>query len=186
MVIPRFVRQALAGEPITVYDDGEQTRCFCNVRDVVAAVLLLVEHPEAEGQVFNIGSKEEISMSALAERVKGAHRIHLQNPGGPLRASLRGRIRRHAPAGAGYPKDPARRRDGRRTSRSRKPSTRSSPISATGRRLKQEAWRPLPSIPRSGLTLSERQALLFVGGSAVRAARGGGPLGSCGWSWIGP
>jgi UDP-glucose 4-epimerase len=70
MVIPRFVRQALAGEPITVYGDGKQTRCFCNVRDVVAAVLLLIEHPGAEGQVFNIGSQEEISMRDLAERVK--------------------------------------------------------------------------------------------------------------------
>jgi UDP-glucose 4-epimerase len=70
MVIPRFVRQALAGEPITVYGDGKQTRCFCNVRDVVAAVLLLIEHPEAEGQVFNVGSQDEIGMRVLAEMVK--------------------------------------------------------------------------------------------------------------------
>jgi UDP-glucose 4-epimerase len=70
MVIPRFVRQALSGEPITVYGDGKQTRCFCNVRDVVAAVLLLIENPGAEGQVFNIGSQEEIGMRALAEMVK--------------------------------------------------------------------------------------------------------------------
>ncbi len=70
MVIPRFVRQALAGEPITVYGDGNQTRCFCNVRDVVAAIFLLIELPAAEGQVFNIGSQEEIGMRALAERIK--------------------------------------------------------------------------------------------------------------------
>jgi UDP-glucose 4-epimerase len=70
MVIPRFVRQALAGEPITVYDDGEQMRCFCNVKDVIRGVIGLVEEPKAEGQVFNIGSQEEISMKALAERVK--------------------------------------------------------------------------------------------------------------------
>jgi UDP-glucose 4-epimerase len=70
MVIPRFVRQALQGDPITVYDDGLQTRCFCNVRDVVRAILLLIESPEAEGQVFNIGSTEEISVKALAEMVK--------------------------------------------------------------------------------------------------------------------
>jgi UDP-glucose 4-epimerase len=70
MVIPRFVRQALAGDPITVFGDGKQTRCFCNVRDVVAAVLLLIEHPGAEGQVFNIGSQEEIGMRALADLVK--------------------------------------------------------------------------------------------------------------------
>jgi UDP-glucose 4-epimerase len=70
MVIPRFVDQALRGEPITVYDDGAQSRCFCNVRDVVRAVLLLIETPAAEGQVFNIGSTEEISVRALAELVK--------------------------------------------------------------------------------------------------------------------
>jgi UDP-glucose 4-epimerase len=70
MVIPRFVRQALAGEPLTVYGDGLQTRCFCNVCDVVRAVLLLIENDAAEGQVFNIGSTEEISMRDLAGRVK--------------------------------------------------------------------------------------------------------------------
>jgi len=70
MVIPRFVRQALAGEPLTVFGDGQQSRCFCNVRDVVRAVLLLIENPDAEGQVFNIGSTEEIGMRALAELVK--------------------------------------------------------------------------------------------------------------------
>ena len=71
MVIPRFVRQALSGEPITVYGDGKQTRCFCNVRDVVAAVLGLVDSPQAVGQVYNIGSQEEISIRDLAERVRG-------------------------------------------------------------------------------------------------------------------
>ncbi len=70
MVIPRFVRQALAGEPMTVYGDGKQTRCFCNVRDVVAAVLGLLDEPKAVGQVFNIGSQEEISIRDLAERVR--------------------------------------------------------------------------------------------------------------------
>jgi UDP-glucose 4-epimerase len=70
MVIPRFVNQALRGEPITVHDDGKQSRCFCNVRDVVRAILLLIENPDAEGQVFNIGSTEEISILALAELVK--------------------------------------------------------------------------------------------------------------------
>jgi UDP-glucose 4-epimerase len=70
MVIPRFVRQALAGEPITIFDDGEQTRCFCNVRDVVRGIQALADSPAAEGQVFNLGSQEEISIRALAERVK--------------------------------------------------------------------------------------------------------------------
>lgn len=70
MVLPRFVRWALANEPIRVYGDGQQTRCFCNVRDVVAAVHALAEAPQATGQVFNIGSQEEISILALAERIR--------------------------------------------------------------------------------------------------------------------
>jgi UDP-glucose 4-epimerase len=70
MVVPRFVRQALAGEPLTVYDDGRQSRCFCNVRDVVQAIVGLAQAPGAEGQVFNIGSNEEISILELARRVR--------------------------------------------------------------------------------------------------------------------
>jgi UDP-glucose 4-epimerase len=69
MVAPRFVRQALRGEPIQVYGDGEQTRCFADVADVVSAATQLAEIPQAVGQVFNIGSTEEISINALAERV---------------------------------------------------------------------------------------------------------------------
>lgn len=71
MVIPNFVRQALHGEPITVYGDGEQTRCFAHVRDVVPALTGLLEHPKARGQVFNVGSQEEVSIRQLAERVIG-------------------------------------------------------------------------------------------------------------------
>lgn len=70
MVIPRFVRQALRGAPITVYGDGEQCRCFCDVRDVVRALVGLVSHPDAPGRLFNIGGGQEISMMALAERIK--------------------------------------------------------------------------------------------------------------------
>jgi UDP-glucose 4-epimerase len=70
MVSPRFVGQALAGDPMTVYGSGEQTRCFCHVRDVVAAVARLIEAPEAYGQVFNLGSRELVSMNELAARVK--------------------------------------------------------------------------------------------------------------------
>jgi UDP-glucose 4-epimerase len=69
MVIPRFVRQALAGEPLTVYGDGTQTRSFCHVHDVVAALLGLLGDPGAEGDVFNVGSKEEITIADLAQRV---------------------------------------------------------------------------------------------------------------------
>ncbi len=67
MVVPRFVRQALAGEPITVYGDGTQSRCFCDVRDVVNALTQLSQHPKASGKVYNIGSTEEVSILDLAE-----------------------------------------------------------------------------------------------------------------------
>jgi len=72
MVIPTFVRQALAGQPITVFDDGTQKRCFCHVKDVVGALAGLMEREEAYGEVFNVGSTEEVSMMELAERVRAA------------------------------------------------------------------------------------------------------------------
>jgi UDP-glucose 4-epimerase len=70
MVLPNFVRQALAGEPITVYGTGQQSRCFCDVRDCVEAVLRLVGSGKAIGEVVNIGSTEEVSITALAQLVK--------------------------------------------------------------------------------------------------------------------
>jgi UDP-glucose 4-epimerase len=69
MVIPRFVSQAIKGEPITVYGSGEQTRCFCYVGDVVRALLDLAEHPEASGRAYNVGGQEEVSMDELARRI---------------------------------------------------------------------------------------------------------------------
>jgi len=69
MVIPRFVQQALRGEPLTVFGDGQQQRCFCDVRDIVRALRQLSEHPQAVGRVFNIGGTEEISIEELAQRV---------------------------------------------------------------------------------------------------------------------
>ncbi len=69
MVIPRLVRQAVAGEPLTVFGDGGQSRCFCHVADVVSALVGLLDHPDAIGEVFNIGSQEEISILALANRI---------------------------------------------------------------------------------------------------------------------
>lgn len=69
MVIPRFIRQALADEPITVFGDGSQSRCFGDVKDVVAAVVGLLERDDLVGEVFNIGSQEEISILDLAHRV---------------------------------------------------------------------------------------------------------------------
>jgi UDP-glucose 4-epimerase len=70
MVVPRFVRQALAGRPITVYGDGEQSRSFTDVADAVRATLALSRHPEAVGGVFNVGHDREITIDALARRVK--------------------------------------------------------------------------------------------------------------------
>jgi UDP-glucose 4-epimerase len=70
MVIPNFVRQALAGEPITVFGDGKQSRAFTHVTDVVVALLKLVVEPKAIGQVINIGNMQEVTMNHLAERVR--------------------------------------------------------------------------------------------------------------------
>lgn len=69
MVLPRFVRQALAGEPLSVYGDGRQTRCFGSVRDVVRAVIRIAHEPQAVGEVINIGNPEEIEIVELARRV---------------------------------------------------------------------------------------------------------------------
>lgn len=70
MVVPTFVRQALAGQPLTVFGDGSQSRSFTYVGDVVRAVLALMHEPRAVGEVFNIGSTEEVTITALADRVK--------------------------------------------------------------------------------------------------------------------
>ena len=69
MVLPRFVQAALRGEPLDVYGTGKQTRCFCHVRDVVDALVRLTREPRAAGQVFNLGSEEEVSIDDLARRV---------------------------------------------------------------------------------------------------------------------
>lgn len=71
MVVPTFVKQALAGKPITVFGDGTQSRCFGFVGDVVTALVQLMERPDAVGEVFNIGSDEEITIRKLAEKIKG-------------------------------------------------------------------------------------------------------------------
>jgi UDP-glucose 4-epimerase len=70
MVIPNFVRQALAGEEITVFGDGTQSRCFTHVSDAVGALIGLAEHPRAVGEVYNVGSDQEVSIKDLAERIK--------------------------------------------------------------------------------------------------------------------
>jgi UDP-glucose 4-epimerase len=70
MVIPRFVRQALEGGPITVYGDGEQVRCFTHVSDAIDAVCALLASPEAEGRIFNVGNDEPVTINGLAEKVR--------------------------------------------------------------------------------------------------------------------
>lgn len=70
MVIPRFIKQALRGEQICVYGDGQQTRCFCYVKDTVAALIGLMNCEQAAGGVFNVGSTEEITIAELAHKVK--------------------------------------------------------------------------------------------------------------------
>jgi len=69
MVLPRFIQAARAGEPLQVYGDGRQTRCFCHVADVVEALTRLQNRPAAAGRVYNVGSDEEVSIGRLAERV---------------------------------------------------------------------------------------------------------------------
>ena len=91
MVVPRFIEQALAGGPVVVYDDGSQERCFAHVREVVDCVATLMETPEAEGKIFNIGSDQPISVLNLAQAV-----IERANP----EASIK-----HIPYGEAYGSD---------------------------------------------------------------------------------
>jgi UDP-glucose 4-epimerase len=80
MVIPRLVRQALAGEPLTVFGDGLQSRCFCHVSDVIDALMRLLEAPAAVGEIFNVGSGQEVTIIDLArlvlERTNSDSEIH--------------------------------------------------------------------------------------------------------------
>ena len=70
MVVPRFVRAALRGEPIPVYGDGEQSRCFCHVRDTVRAVVKLLDTPDqTAGEIYNIGTSQEVTICQLAQTV---------------------------------------------------------------------------------------------------------------------
>jgi UDP-glucose 4-epimerase len=69
MVIPRFVERALAGRPLEIFGDGSQTRCFCHVADTIRALVALMEEQPASGEIFNVGSQEQVSIRALADRV---------------------------------------------------------------------------------------------------------------------
>ena len=92
MVVPNFVRQAMAGKSITVFGDGKQSRCFCHVSDVVQALLKLVAAPKAIGEVFNIGSTEEITIESLSQLVKKRGKEQLRNLLHSLPSGLRGRV----------------------------------------------------------------------------------------------
>jgi UDP-glucose 4-epimerase len=72
MVLPRFVQQALRGDPLTVFGTGKQVRCFCHVLDVVPALIRLIAADGACGRAVNLGSTEQVSIGALAERVIAA------------------------------------------------------------------------------------------------------------------
>ena len=69
MVIPRFVKQALNGDEITIYGTGKQSRCFCNVKDTVEALVDLINNDDCFGQIFNVGSSNEITIEGLAEKI---------------------------------------------------------------------------------------------------------------------
>ncbi len=94
MVLPSFVSQALASKPITVFGDGTQSRCFGYVGDVVGAIAELIKREEAYGEVFNIGSQEEISILGPRTAREGAAAEPLGDRADPLRSSLRGRVSR--------------------------------------------------------------------------------------------
>ncbi|MFB0563440.1 MAG: GDP-mannose 4,6-dehydratase, partial [Candidatus Lokiarchaeia archaeon] len=70
MVVPRFIEQAISGKPITIYGDGNQTRSFAYVSDVVNGIVSLASHPGAVGEIFNLGGEEKITISDLAEKIK--------------------------------------------------------------------------------------------------------------------
>src|SRR5208337_2650806 len=69
MVIPSLIRQALLNDNLTVFGDGEQSRCFAHVSDVVPVMAKLVAMPKAHGRVFNVGTQEEVTINALAQRI---------------------------------------------------------------------------------------------------------------------
>ena len=96
MVLPTFVRQALAGEPITVFGDGTQSRSFTYVGDVVGCLLKLVKEPKAIGEVFNIGNTEEVTILELAELVKAQTGSSSRDRVRSLRQGVRSGLRGHA------------------------------------------------------------------------------------------
>jgi UDP-glucose 4-epimerase len=95
MVSPRFVQQALSGQPITIYGDGTQSRCFGYVGDVVRGISRLSQEQAAVDAIFNLGSDEAISINGLAEMVRTITGQLLVDYPHTLRTGLRSRIRGH-------------------------------------------------------------------------------------------
>ena len=108
MVLPTFVRQALAGQPITVFGDGTQSRSFTYVGDVVDALVKLAQEPRAVGEVFNIGNTDEVTDPRAGRAGQGDDGQRVADPVRPLRRGLRGGLRGHAPARARHLEDSAR------------------------------------------------------------------------------
>ena len=105
MVVPSLVRQALAGEDVTVYGTGEQQRCFCHVFDTVAAVVALLDHPDSPGDPFNVGALNEVSINELAEAIVARTGSIVTDRARALRGRLRGGVRGHGAAGARHRED---------------------------------------------------------------------------------
>ena len=114
MVVPTFVTQALAGNPITVYGSGDQRRSFCHVDDSVRAVLGLPDAPGAVGQAFNIGNEHEVTTMELAERVKDRAGSTSEIVVVPYDEGLRRRLRGHGTQAAGHRQDSRTARVGAR------------------------------------------------------------------------
>ena len=105
MVVPTFVKQALTGRPITIHGDGRQSRCFADVSDVVRALVALMDHPAAVGEVFNIGIERGGDDPRAGRAGQGADELRLRDRLGPVRAGLRRGLRGHAPARARHQQD---------------------------------------------------------------------------------
>ncbi len=123
MVVPRFVRQALEGEDLTVYGNGTQTRCFAHVHDTVGGILTLFEDDDAVGGVFNIGSSDEIAIVELARRVIERSGSSSRIAARAVRRGVRRGLRGARPAPARHHGDPRADRLGARRAPSMTRST---------------------------------------------------------------
>ena len=112
MVVPNFVGQALAGQPLTVFGDGTQSRCFCHVSDVVRALADLMERDDLYGEIFNIGTQAEITITRPGREGPRGRRLDVGDHLHPLRRGLRARVRGHAPPHARHREDPRHHRLG--------------------------------------------------------------------------